>query len=293
MQAIDPGRPRDIQVRGLSYRLTQWGRSGARPVLLLHGWMDTGTAFAPLAQALGDDLALIGVDWRGFGDSDPAPNGCYWFPDYLADLDALLDAIAPRSAVDLIGHSMGGNVAGLYAGVRPQRVARFVSLEGFGLPRTQPDRAPERYARWLDSLADEPPLRRFEDWRALEVHLRRRNPRLSEVMAAFVARCWGREESESGVVVLRGDAAHKRPNPVLYRLEEAMACWRCITAPTLWVYGEASRYMGWLRETGDFAARAACLNDLTVESLPDTGHALQHERPEGVAAIVRRFLDTR
>jgi pimeloyl-ACP methyl ester carboxylesterase len=64
------------------------------------------------------------------------------FADYLADLDQLLDHYAPGEAVDLVGHSMGGNVAMMYAGVRPARIRRLVNLEGFGMPATRPARRP-------------------------------------------------------------------------------------------------------------------------------------------------------
>ena len=104
------------------------------------------------------------LDWRGFGaERHAATADTYWFPDYLGDLDALLDHCRPPSApVDLLGHSMGGNVAMLYAGVRPERVRRLVNLEGFGMPRSSPAQAPKRIAQWLDELKapqDAAPLR--------------------------------------------------------------------------------------------------------------------------------------
>jgi pimeloyl-ACP methyl ester carboxylesterase len=63
-------------------------------------------------------------------------------PDYLADLDFLLDHYAPDQPIDLVGHSMGGNIVMHYAGVRPQRIRRLVNLEGFGGPATRPTRRP-------------------------------------------------------------------------------------------------------------------------------------------------------
>ena len=44
----------------------------------------------------------------------------------------------PTQPVDLLGHSMGGNVVMSYAGVRPERVRRLINLEGFGLPDSRP-----------------------------------------------------------------------------------------------------------------------------------------------------------
>ena len=69
-----------------------------------------------------------------------------------------IDTLSPTQPVDLLGHSMGGNVAMIYAGVRPQRVRRLVNLEGFGLPETDPRQAPARYAAWLDELKTAPRL---------------------------------------------------------------------------------------------------------------------------------------
>ena len=68
---------------------------------------------------------LVAMDMRGFGRTQRPDDG-YWFPDYLADLDALLDHLSPDAPLDLVGHSMGGNIVMLYAGARPQRVRKVV-----------------------------------------------------------------------------------------------------------------------------------------------------------------------
>ena len=164
-------------------------------------------------------------DWRGYGLTDWGKADCYWFPDYIADLDALLEHIDPGAPVNLVGHSLGGNVAALYAGVRPARIARFVNLEGFGMAPTQAEQAPKRYARWLEELRDPPGLRSYESFSALADRLQQGNKRLSREQAEFLARHWGQEATDKGVV-LRGDPAHKIVNPVLYRYEEVRACWQ-------------------------------------------------------------------
>ena len=141
--------------------LHTWGQpetaTPERPLLvLLHGWMDVGASFQFLVDALqaaGDGpRAIVAPDWRGFGCTRTTATDAYWFPDYLGDLDALLDRLSPEAPVDLLGHSMGGNVAMSYAGVRPTRVRRLVNVEGFGLPATPPEQAPTRLAQWLDQL---------------------------------------------------------------------------------------------------------------------------------------------
>ena len=131
-------------VRGLAHHVTRWGPESDDPVVLLHGWADTADTFQFLVDALEGDWPLVAFDWRGFGRS--AWSGTdYWFPDYFADLDFLLDTLCPAGPARLVGHSMGGNIALLYAGIRPERVRSVVSLEGFGLPRSDAEDAPGRY----------------------------------------------------------------------------------------------------------------------------------------------------
>src|SRR5262249_20278346 len=156
----------------------------------------------------------------------------------------------------LIGHSMGGNVAAMYAGIRPERVARLVNLEGLGLAPTDPAQAPGRYARWLAELAGEAPsFRDYDSFDALAARLREGNPRLTAERATFLARHWGRQKGD-GRVELASDPAHKLVNPVLYRIEEAEACWRSVKAPVLWVAGAETRIPEALRlEPHSLAAR--------------------------------------
>ena len=282
-----PARRETLVLSGLEHCLHRWGRPGGPVVVLLHGWMDTGATFQMLADRLPEHWDVLAPDWRGFGDSAPAPGG-YWFPDYLADLDALLEARAGEGPVALVGHSMGGNVACLYAGVRPERVRRLVSVEGFGLPAAGPEQAPERYRDWLRSLDGLPETRRFASPQALADHLCRRSPGLPPAHARFIARCWTRP-GEDGVT-LRGDSRHRRPNPVLYRLEEAMACWRRISAPVLWIRGAESRYARTLAGQPDWDARLACFADLRQAEIAGSGHSVHHERPRELAEELTGFL---
>ena len=95
--------------------------------------MDAGATFQFVADALPATRSLVALDWRGFGRS-AWPDDGYWFPDYYADLDALLDQLSPDAPATLIGHSMGGNIAMMYAGIRPERVRAVVCIDAFGLP---------------------------------------------------------------------------------------------------------------------------------------------------------------
>jgi pimeloyl-ACP methyl ester carboxylesterase len=279
-----------LPIRGLRYHCREWGEASAPLVVMTHGWMDVSASFQFLVDALRSEWHVVAPDWRGYGLTDWSGADSYWFPDYLADLDALLAYYAPQGAVNLLGHSMGGNIVCLYAGIRPERVARLVNLEGFGLADASPGDAPRRYRRWLDSLRRAPDMRAYASFDALAARLRERNPRLTAARAAFLARHGGCLEQD-GKVRLRSDPAHKRINPVGYRLEEAKACWRAITAPVLWIDGEDSPTLRDLRIHGeDYAARKGCFAALTEHVLDAAGHMVHHDRPEAVAVLVEPFL---
>lgn len=290
--AAVPPREEFLELRGLRHRVLRWGPPDPDPIVLLHGFQDCSDTFQFLVDALPRDWSFVGLDWRGFGGSEGTGQS-YWFPDYLADLEALLDALqstAPAASRGwrIIGHSMGGNVASLYAGIRPERVSRLVSLEGFGLPRSVPADAPGRYRQWLDQLRRPPRGSNYGSVEELATLLARRDPRLPPAHAAFVARAWTREEGPP--LALHFDPWHRLVNPVLYRREETEACWREITAPVLMVVGEESEYRPRLLEDGSDAAFRAHFRRLTIASLPAVGHMLHHEDPVAVAGVIEPWL---
>ncbi|MGH8495576.1 MAG: alpha/beta fold hydrolase [Gammaproteobacteria bacterium] len=276
-----------ISIRGLAYRLHCWGAPDGDPLLLLHGWGDTGASFQFLVDALGD-RRVVAPDWRGFGDTEWSAGG-YWFPDYLADLDAILDHLSPDGPACIVGQSMGGNVAGLYAGARPERVKALVLVEGFGLRASDPRDAPLRYRQWLEEQLEPRAFRRYASIEDFANRLRARSPRLSPDRSRFVAEAWSRADGEGGRV-LKADPAHKRVNPVLYRRAEAEACWRAVRTPVLLVAGEESPFAGLLDEMWLKRSDSGIFPDARRETIPESGHMVHHEQPERLAELIERFL---
>jgi pimeloyl-ACP methyl ester carboxylesterase len=276
-------------IRGLRYHVREWGSAGATPLFLLHGWMDVAASFQFLVDSFSRDWHVIAPDWRGFGLSEWRPEG-YWFPDYYADLEALLDLYQPGAPVFLVGHSMGGVVASMYSGMRPDRVARLVSMEGLGLARHAPDQAPVRYAQWLDQLKETPSFRPYSSLDEVAARLRRTNPRLTEERAAFLARHWAKRQDNGGFVLL-SDPVHKTVNPYLFRIDEAIACWRRITAPVLLVSGKLSEIPARMKDTPEqLAERKGAFRNRREIELDDAGHMMHHDQPERLAPLVEHFL---
>jgi pimeloyl-ACP methyl ester carboxylesterase len=283
---LRPPRHEQLDVRGLKHRLTWWGPPSDAPLVLLHGFQDCGDTWQFLVDCLPETWTLVAPDWRGFGGTEWPPGG-YWFPDYLADLEELLDKVAPQVPARVIAHSMGANVAALYGGIRPQRLKWLVNLEGIGLRKTLPAAAPEQYATWLDEIRQPLIDGRYRSVQQLAEVLMRRNSRLTADRAEFVARAWTRDAGDG--VRLAFDPRHRFVNPVLYRREEAEACWARMQIPMLLVAGESSGHQE--RRLAHFNDEYVhrMFRDVKIVTLPGLGHMMHHEDPQAVAAPIIDF----
>jgi pimeloyl-ACP methyl ester carboxylesterase len=282
-------------VRGLRYHVREWGEADAPPIILVHGWMDVSASFQFVADYLAANYRVLAPDWRGYGLSDWPATDSYLFADYLADLDILLDSLVGDQAIPIIGHSMGGNVVMLYGGVRPQRATHVINLEGFGMPATKAEQAPRRFARWIDELKQPMQLRPYANVQEVAARLMKNNPRLTQERADFLAPHWAGEVTlPDGSVQwqVRGDPAHRRINPILYRVEEVLACWRAITAQVLWVEALQTENRALLGGIPDFEERLTQVPKLSIRKIDQAGHMLHHDQPEQVATLIREFLLT-
>ncbi|OGB21932.1 MAG: alpha/beta hydrolase [Burkholderiales bacterium RIFCSPLOWO2_02_FULL_57_36] len=282
-----------ITVRGLRYHVRHWGNAEAPKLFMVHGWMDVSASFQFMVDSLQRDWHVIAPDWRGFGLTQNSAADTYWFADYMGDLDALLQHYAPNEAIDLLGHSMGGNVVMLYAGVRPERVKKLINLEGFGLPATRPEQAPNRYAKWLDELRAQPSMRSYATQAEVAARLQKTNPRLTDERAAFLSDHWAAQNAQGAWEIL-GDPVHKNSSPLLYRVEEILACWKLIAAPVLWVEADDTDAWRWMgpKENAriEIDRRIQFIPQVTTACINDAGHMLHHDQPQALAKLIEEFL---
>jgi len=284
-----------LSLRGRRIHVRCWQGDADAPLLfMLHGWGDIAATWQFVVDHLARGWRVLAPDWRGFGLSQ-WNNDSYWFPDYVADLDALLAHYSPDAPVRLVAHSMGGNVACLYAGLRPERVAALMNLEGVGMIDHPLAEATERYARWLKQTQDARGFRVYPDHAALAARLQNDNPRLSGAQAMFLASHLGMEKvGDDGQreICLAIDPCHRWVNPVPYRLQDAMAIWRQVMAPVLWVTAADSHVFKrfFERHADDYRQRVACFRDIREVMLDDAGHNMQHDQPQKVAQLIDEFF---
>lgn len=278
-----------LTVRGLRYNVRHWGSPGSPKLFFLHGWMDSSPTFQFVVEALQRSWHVIALDWRGYGTSQWLSRP-YWFPDYYADLHCLLDHYSPDEPARLVGHSMGANIAAVYAAVRPTRVAQLAMLDFLGLKPPANADAPTQLAQWLQEIEKAPELRIYPNQEALARRLISVNPRLTEARAAFLSQSVSRFTAD-GRVEMACDPWHKVPSPVPYRVEDAMASWKRIEAPVLMLVadqGYVQQRFG--SDAGEVERRTACFRNLQLTTIVDAGHNLQHDQPERVAAALEGFI---
>lgn len=287
-----------IPIRHQRYHVRVWGepRTDQPTLVLVHGWMDVSASFQFMVDAMQTNRHIVAPDWRGFGQTDGPATDNYWHPDYMADLDALLDHFSPDAPVDLLGHSMGGHVVMMYAGVRPGRIRRLINMEGFGMPRAEPEQAPERYARWMDELKaharGEMNLKAYGSLQDVAKRLMKNNPRLTPDKAGWLASHWS-AQGQDGQWRILGDPAHKIINAQLFRVEEVLAIYRRIRAPLLNIEAATNEMDSWYQgryTQAEYHERLKAVPDCRTLTIEDAAHMMHHDQPHRLAQEIERFL---
>jgi len=98
-----------------------------RPVILLHGWMESWAVWRQTIEALGKEFRTYALDFWGFGESDPTKGHTYTVDNYVDMVNSFIDNLGIVRA-PLVGHSMGGTVA-LSTAIRyPEKIVKVVVI---------------------------------------------------------------------------------------------------------------------------------------------------------------------
>ncbi len=272
---------------GVPLCLCRWdaGTAGdGPPVLLLHGFLEQGAAWHEVAGRLAAALRrpVVAPDHRGHGRSGHIGTGQhYHFWDYVGDVQGIVDHLGGQ--VDLVGHSMGGTMASLFAGARPEAVERLVLVEGLGPPDLE-ERALMLGQQFLDARRELAPHPVLRDAAEAARRMQRFNPRLSDGDALRLA--------ERVVIPVEGgvtwgwDVRHRARNPYPFQQRLFLRFLEAIRAPTLLVDGTDSSYA---RATP--GARVDAVRAVGHHLLPGAGHLVHHDQPEALADVIRAFLE--
>jgi len=258
-------------------------------LVLLHGYLDHGRSFDPVAQVLARRFRVLAPDHRGHGDSGfVGVGGYYHFPDYILDLTRLFEHLQLEVAL-LAGHSMGASIACYFTGAFAERVRGLVLLDGIGPAHVPADRSPALIRRWANDLrlAQARGAGSNDAMDSLEEvarRLARTSPGATPERLLTLAKT-ASQQSEDGTYRWRFDPMHRTTSPMPFDLTRFRAFLQAIRCPTLAVWGERSPM-----RPPDASERMALIQDHTQLVLPGAAHNLHHERPEELAAVLLRFF---
>lgn len=275
---------------GLASHVLEWGGDDAaldHTVLLLHGLLENAWAWEATVEAgLAGRFHVVSMDLRGHGDSDRVgTGGDYHLADYLADLHELIPLVA-RKRLSLVGHSLGGAIAGLYAGTCPERIYRLALLEGTGLPHS--DAGPGRVAKWLrerERVRDRP-QRSYAGVEEAAARLRESDPSLRPELALRLAEK-GTALGPDGRRRFKHDPRLTAGRPFAFDVEHARGFWEKVACPVLILEGERSE----IRLSAEEGRRRwSSFPSWRHVVLKDASHMMQRDQPEALAAVLLEFL---
>jgi len=257
--------PQPLVVQGKPARI--WRGGSGDPLVLIHGGVgDAEVHWGANFEALAQHYDVIAPDLPGLGISDPLPQPT--FQAYLDWLNSLFESHRLIDRLRLIGNSLGGALARLYAAAHPDEVVRLVLVDGgtildvpgclhpfFRLPLLT-DFAFEWYRRRAYSLDG----------------LRRMIHRESLLTPDLIARS---QKTSYGFSTAMRQIATSTP-PML----------RTPTCPTLVVWGEDDH----LSSLQNGTALAASIPGAHFHAIKNAGHMPQFEQPDEFSAIVLKFL---
>ncbi|AHE49504.1 alpha/beta fold family hydrolase [Aeromonas hydrophila 4AK4] len=210
------------------------GRQGKPLVIALHGWLDNGASFLPLAPHLAE-CHLVCVDLPGHGHSDHKATP-YVFVDWLDDLHQIAQAAGWQRFV-LLGHSLGALIASAYAGVFPEQIVRLILLEGLG-PLSQPDEEVPAQLRRAILNRSRTRERASGGFASLDeaVTARCKVADISPAAARLI--CERQLEAREGRLHWRSDSRLRDLSPIRMSEGQAQALIRAIACPVLFIRGE-------------------------------------------------------
>jgi len=274
-----------VDAHGLALHARQRNPAGTPAVVFLHGWLDHSHTFDFVLEHLPASWRLVLLDFRGMGRSAWLPSGAhYQFPDYLADVEAVLHATGLEAA-HFVGHSLGGIVATAYAAARPERVLSVSLIESLGPSGGSPDNALPRLRGFLQDRERAPHRKRYPSVEVAAARMRENNPSLPEPLALHMAR-HGTEPVEDGVV-FTFDPTHRRRFGFGYDDAQWLAVSSGVTCPVQLLLGSE----GFRLEEDRAQARMDALRHLrTPPLILPGGHHVHLEQPEPVARALVEFI---
>ena len=287
-----PLAPRSCYFTSQTLRLhyLEWGAPDAPVLVLQHGGFDHARSMDWLARELAREWRVIAPDLRGHGNSAWSPSADYTIPALLVDFANLADSLG-QDRLTIVAHSLGAMMVTRYAGIFPDRVARFVNIEGLSVPKgrsaqhmIEPFRA--RVVNWI-RLHQQAPLRRPRRYASEEdafVRMREKNPNLSEEQLRHLTH-HALRINDDGTYSWKFDPRLNIWPLIDFPEEEVVAMWEAVTCPVLFLHGSNTFMPNPIVD-----GRIGHFRNARLIEYDRASHWLHHDRFPAVLADIRAFL---
>jgi pimeloyl-ACP methyl ester carboxylesterase len=260
-----------IQVKGRQFHYEKYG--AGKPIVLVHGFAGSTYTWRNVIPLLSQHYTVYAFDLPGFGLSDKSPEASYDMRSQATAVIDFIDALKLPS-VSLVGHSMGGVIAGFAATLAPQKIEKAVIIDaGFyhgGSPKFfrklffpfDVIMARSFYTRGtrLRSLGSSYYNKAMVTDDLIDHYLRpTRTPQAAEALAKMMRTASG--EIYEGVST-------------------------GITVPTLLIWARQDNHM----PMSDADRLHREINNSQLVIIDQSGHMVQEEQPQKVAEAIRQFL---
>ena len=270
-----------VNLKRLKFHYVEWGSESSEPLLLLHGLRSSAETFDQLARSLCGKYRVIAIDQRGRGLTDWDPGRNYYPKEYVEDVVDFVKFLGLKK-FHLLGHSMGGGNAILYAGSYPDTVASVV-IEDSGPDASTSSEGAKRIREELKNTPIEfqSRLEARKFWRSIR-------PKSTEISI---------ESRIENSMVVHDDGRvswrHDQEGIAQSRLSTDLS-----RMPNLWPYVEAIRCPGLIIRGGnsDFLSRdvqtemARRNPRLKIIEIENAGHYVHDDQPDRFISAVQNFL---
>ena len=281
-ETAKPTREFDFPWEGQSIHVYQWGSSDKIPVVLLHGFMQTGMSWENLASRLSEDHCVYALDFLGHGKSSkPHDPSQYSFEAQVRMVEAFLEQVAcaggqaTKRRAHVIGYSMGGRIAlGLASSGKDLLYSMVLESCNFG-PANDEERSAafERNRTWAQQLRSAGIEAFVEHWEKLPLFESQREMGFDEVLRPERLA----NDAEAMALCLEGAGKHAMPDSAK---THAVIASTWIPVKYLWGYDDA--------KTEPVAHRLEH-DGIDVASF-GTGHNVHLEAPMLYGTVVQEFL---
>ena len=272
MKKILPPEDKSITTNGLNLHYLDWGNPDATPMVLLHGICGNAHYWDFFAQSVKQHYHVLALDQRGHGDSSWAES--YSPRDYVLDLEVFVTDLGLDNLV-LIGHSMGGINAVIYAARHPDQVSRLVIIDiGPEIAAAGIERMQKQHASEPEAFSSEAEAIRY---------MKQIQPRHSDAFIRYQVK-HALKHDEKGRLTFKYDRAlcrvELRSPQWLWEYLEQVIC------PALVLHGVESDVLPAevAQKVGDTLAFGSVVN------IDHAGHSMPGDNPEAFETAVRKFL---